>query len=441
MNFFQIALAVGMLGCGCRTPVEQPNVLIVDIDSLRADRLRPGAASSITPHLAGLVEDGVWFDQAIAPAGWTLPSFASLISGRHSPPELTAENVSPESREADPKLLTHILGANGYTVGAGWGNTLLSRHPRAQNWFNPKNVANLDSIETLTAQLRAAPPPEPFVYLLHDIDLHIYTERTYRPEPNADPGFHGTRIERYDAALRGYDTKVGALLEALDERNLRERTLIVVTSDHGQELMDHGMIGHGLIHYDNVLRIPLLIVDPDGPKGRIVEDLVLTQDIAPTILARVGLPVEPTMEGISLLPAMQGRGVALPERVAFSITHDRAASIRTSTTKFVLQQYGCKQNASPHPPLQDVQCPHLYDLLADPGEQINRANERPEQAAALQTQLLAWLGTRTPAPLSTNPAFARALREGGYWQATSKPAAAAERTGEKPASPPPPTQP
>lgn len=288
-------------------------------------------------------------------------------------------------------------------------------------------------------------------------------------------------IRRYDSALHHYDTVVGALLATLEETGLATRTVVIVTSDHGQDLFQHAMGDHG-IHYDDVLQIPLLIVDPalQGVPRRI-DAVVQTIDIAPTVLARAGIPADTTMDGQSLLPLLRGDDAGFVPRPVWSYTNGCNASVRADGFKLMIREYddlyldlarrwygrgedhvvplqawmdGLAAEPLPPPRMEGdndlmrtfgfVGTPsgfggvtgfagcrqltvELYDLTADPDEHVNLAMVRPDVSRALGVPLLRWMeerrsgqgGDRMMSPLSD--AQRKMMQERGYWKLVETP--------------------
>jgi arylsulfatase A-like enzyme len=403
------ALLLGLMACR-DAPVQEavepepetpPNFLIIDIDSLRADRLEPPP-----PAIASLVSRGVHFTHTITPSGWTLPSLTAMLSGQHSPNEL----MEPLEEPATTRTFPGILSAYGYHTGVAWGHTVLTEHPRSKTWLNPSGEVR-DMIGVLgVAKALAEDPPEPFVYLLHDTDLHVPLDTKSKPGPEQARA-------RYDHALQIYDRELQRVLQALDDTGLAERTVVVLLTDHGEELYDHDALGHGRMHWDTIIRTPMVIVDPALPssQGLVQTRAVSTLDLAPTLLERAGVEVHSEMEGISLLSAL--RGESLPEREFYTLTRHLTASLRTSRWKLILQALSCGDaERKEHPPLKQSQCELLYDLESDPLEQHNIAWRHPDRVEKMATQLLAWVAEQEVEDVHASPEFIEHLKERGYWE-------------------------
>jgi hypothetical protein len=280
-------------------------------------------------------------------------------------------------------------------------------------------------------------------------------------------------IDAYDANLRRYDRRVGRLLATLRRTGLDRRTVVVLVSNHGEDLFLHAYADHGQL-YDTVLRIPLVIADPAAPDpGRVVSAVVQSVDVAPTILARAGAAPAVRMVGQSLLPHLGLAEGRVPDRPVFSLTDGCNASLRTNGWKLLVRDddprvdwHGLVEAGGVEAPervdlrtfldahtVTDLTLPscaddptvrrnagaqpmatggitassvrsglyvELFDLAADPRESVNLARQRPEVAVPLVRDLLVWLAARRAAgdaaarePLTD--AQVRRLREQGYW--------------------------
>jgi choline-sulfatase len=393
--------------CVGRRDEERPNVLVVDVDSLRADRIGRGLA----PALDALAASGTSFTDALSASSWTLPSFLGLVAGRHPPGALFS--ATPEAGRLD-RLLPSILRAYGYHVAYAWGGTLLSDHPCRARWFGD-GATDVGDVEGAAAAVGTL--PEPWFLFLHDLDLHLPDGkgRADLTRTLQETGSRDAVIRRYDEALARYDARVAALLAALDRGGRGGRTLVALTSDHGEELFEHDELGHGKRMYETVMRVPLVVRDPAAAGPAQVTTRVQAIDLAPTLLARVGIPVHAEMEGI-VLPTMGGD---VPERALHAVANGRSAALWQDRWKLVLHPAGCtRDEATEHPPLRHLQCEQLVDLEADPAEAHDLSAREPDRAAAMRADLLAWAGTQDLADASGgNRAFVKVLQANGYWSA------------------------
>lgn len=373
--------------------VTPPNILIIDLAGLRSDRL-----DNPPPGIKTLQNQGVTFSHSIAPSSESATSFTAMASGR------TLPGAKPET-EASTWTLFKALGAAGYHTGVAWGNTGFNKPALQDAWLAPSSTPQeLGDIDGVTEVLKSD-IQEPFLILLHDMDL-------YRSVAASKAQDTRTAHRVYNQTLVSYDAKIQVLLDTLNDTTFDQRTIVVLTANHGVDLYDHSQPGHDSMLWDTVLRTPLIIADPSLPEsshGYIQSRPVSTLDLAPTLLERAGLNIPVEMEGISLTNALHTH--PLPERDFFSWTPNSAASIRNTKWKLILQPEGCtKREKESHSPLDGRQCTLLYDLDRDPDERENLTIGLPHVADQLEAQLLTWLSrhaqesTSTPAdPASTTP--------------------------------------
>jgi arylsulfatase A-like enzyme len=429
-----------------------PNVLILLVDTLRADVLGCyGAAPSPSPALDALARRGLVFDQVIAQSSWTLPSVASIFTGLEPPSHGVVGNPGPPGTEEDgdgasaylpdtlPTLAAHALAAGVTTVGVT-GNSLVSRETNLARGFETFVDLGATSdragwpqardINTAFLQWLRANKEHRFLAYLHYMDLH----EPYRPAHDLrppQPEAVRARVARGDAAtlyrkvasgaipplsdlevayLRGlytaqassWDRELAALLRALGDAGVQDSTVLIVLSDHGEEFMEHGRLGHSKSLYDELLRVPLLIAGPGIEAGRVAEQAQAI-DLFPTVAALLGLEVPPGLPGLDLLAGRETRP-AISETVrglAPDGTVTRILSLRTPGWKLI------------HMPAFELF--HLYDLASDPAERENRFDTAPE-GKELAGLLAEWERNVRPAPEASggDPRFQEKLRALGY---------------------------
>ena len=217
---------------------------------------------------------------------------------------------------------------------------------------------------------------EPFFLFVHTYQVHEpYTPpRGYKTLfPDGDQGDeHQRALADYEREVRYTDDLFGGVLDALEAGGLAERTILVVTSDHGEGFAEHFWNGHGFDLHDEALLVPLLVRAPGlVPAGRVVEEQIGLVDLTPTLLELVGVPTPPDVQGRSFASLLTGRGAAFVERPISSSALTASESIRTRTTKY----------------LKTPQGELYYDLVADPLEQRSRTAEDPAGVAAARALL------------------------------------------------------
>jgi arylsulfatase A-like enzyme len=197
---------------------------------------------------------------------------------------------------------------------------------------------------------------------------------------------------RYDAEVRYVDDHVGAVVRALETRGLSDRTVLVLTADHGESLGEHGYyFAHGWYAYDDTLRVPLLLRGPGVPAGRRVKESVSLIDLAPTVLDLLGLLPVQAMEGTSLRPFLVGTA---ERREAFAQTYygEGLAAYQLGTLKYVFKPpRAAGARPASDPPFPDAGQEWLFDLAADPGETTSVLGERGDVARTMRERLQEWL--------------------------------------------------
>ena len=419
-----ISLTLQLVAAG--QPFTTPNILLVTIDTLRADRLGSyGYAQARTPVLDRLAGEGVRFADATAHAPLTYPSHVAILTGRYQANfgvRLNGMNPLPDRAAT----IAETLKTGGYRTAAVVGSVILERSYGLDQGFDayddriavrPAETIAQSELQRSAAEVtaaatawlkssRAAQDGSPFFLWAHYYDPHL---------PYSAPAkFSAAAPGRpYDAEVAYVDAALGQLLEAIDRR----RTVVIVTADHGESLGDHGEPDHGFFLYDATLHVPLIIAGPAAGSGtggrqatapRVVREQVRSVDIAPTIAAIAGVKTDTPTDGVSLIPLMQGTArsdvpVSLAEswypRLHFGWSELR--SVRVGEWKYI---------AAPKP--------ELYDLRNDPAEGQNRINDRSAVAARLAAEVgrLSKLGapaTDTP-PAQPDQATVERLRALGY---------------------------
>lgn len=390
-------------------PAKPPNVLLVSIDTLRADHLSCyGYERQTSPTIDALAADGMLFEQAYSHSPKTAISHMSLLTSlvpeAHGVRQWEATGAVRLSDDI-PTLAT-LLRQQGYaTAGVTGGG-----HVRGELGFDqgmdsyvvsaPVEKGFARAAQWIESVVSAEDPP-PFFLFLHTYQVHdpyipgdpyrgLYTDPDYSGKivPSfaelkklATGGWeqrhaaYWARVDRsdpadvqhlrdlYDGGIRRVDDRLGRLLERLDAIGVRDDTLIVVLSDHGEEFLEHGEFLHEQI-YQELLRVPLILVPPAGAdarlRGRREQRVVRLIDVAPTILSVLGFPVPDHFQGVSLLPPPEGE--ATPAVEVMSSWHAGGwQALRVGDWKLV-------RKTRPTGVTQE-----LYDLAQDPGERKDRA--------------------------------------------------------------------
>jgi arylsulfatase A-like enzyme/Tfp pilus assembly protein PilF len=400
-----------------------PNILLVTIDTLRADRLGAyGYALARTPVLDRLAAEGVRFADATAHAPLTYPSHVAILTGRYAGSfgiRLNGMTALPESATT----IAETVKAKGYRTGAVVASVILERSYGLDQGFDsyddriaihPAETMALSELQRPADDVTAAAigwlkgpstPGTPWFLWAHYYDPHL--------PYSAPTRFSAAAPDRpYDAEVAFVDAELGKLLQAIDRR----RTIVIVTADHGEALGDHGEPDHGFFLYDATLHVPLIVSGPAvgaGPSAghsfapRVVREQVRSVDIAPTIAALAGVRGDAALDGVSLVNLLDGGArkevpVSLAEswypRLHFGWSELRSA--RVGEWKYI---------AAPKP--------ELYDLRTDRAEAQNRIADR----SAVAGRLAAEIGRSTAAakneeapPVQPDQATVERLRALGY---------------------------
>jgi len=369
LNLFLLFASWFAAGVGCAPP-SPPNVVVVLIDALRADHLSAyGYERATSPNLELLAAESVVFTNAHAQSPWTKPSvptlFTSLYPVQHGVYEGEAHGRSGglESDvlgEHHDTLAEHFATAGYETVA--WVNNahLEEAHGFAQGFVRYEHESfDAGEINSRFFEFLDTAGSRPFFAYLHYLDVHwpfqpgaefrdrfgeadgstLFDRKSWR---GLRDGINNgtvvlspadeTRLGRlHDAAILAFDRRLGELVDALRQRGLLENTVLLITSDHGEELLDHGRVGHGGTLYREVIEIPLLVRVPGG-RARLAHEPARLVDVLPTLLAAAGLPEADGVEGRDLLASH----AELPELVA-ETRHKRTyrVSVREGPWKYV----------------------------------------------------------------------------------------------------------
>lgn len=369
-------------GCGPRAPepsrasaAARPSILVISIDTLRADRLGCyGASAAETPNIDAWAREGVLFENAVSPVPITLPAHASMLTGllpyRHGVRDNGLYRLPP-----DVPTLAARLAETGYDTGAVVAAAVLDRQYGLARGFRlydddvggraglaiaerPAGAVT-DAAVALARQLRA-----PFFLFVHYFDPHA----AYRP-PAEIAGRFGERP--YDGEVAYVDREIGRLRRELGAA--LDAAAIVITADHGESLGEHGEATHGVFLYQSTLHVPLIVAAAGWPKGRRVSGLASNLDVTPTLLEIAG----------TTLPGLDGRALG-----ALARSEPSPARSIPLESEFGLNSYGW----SPLVGLTDgalkwIGAPEaeLYDLAADPAEAHSLLPARAGDARRLAT--------------------------------------------------------
>jgi arylsulfatase A-like enzyme len=372
---------------GLFPPRAPRNLLLISLDTLRPDRLGSyGYAPAQTPRLDALARSGLRFETATTVVPLTLPAHSSLMTGTF--PAWHGVRDNGGFYLGDEQLtLAEVLREKGYRTGGFVGAFVLDRRWGIAQGFDHYfddfdldkfgDVPSMDSIQRPGAQVvdqaltwLRADSKVPFFAWVHLYDPHAPYEA---PEPFRSR-FPRTAHGAYDAEIAATDAQVGRLLDALQADGRLAETLVVVVSDHGEMLGEHGEQTHGFFIYEAATRIPLIMAGP-GLDPRTVPDQVRMVDVMPTTLALLGVEAPKIVQGTSLLPLALGERINL---IAYSESWYPRYHYGWSELRAV-QDGRFKYVRAPRP--------ELYDLERDASESHNRASVDSARLDALARAL------------------------------------------------------
>jgi arylsulfatase A-like enzyme len=410
-----VAAACGLAG-GPARPVRPANLIVVTLDTTRADRLPAyGFAGVKTPATDRLASEGVVFDNAETVAPLTLTAHASLFTGLYPPHHGVRDNVAAPLSAAHVTL-AEILRAHGFRTAAFVGSIVLAQDRGLARGFDvygdgartgapaPRRRSADDVIDEALDWIRRL-DHGPFFLWIHLYDAHA---------PQTLPvEFRRAYGDSYEGAIAYMDAQIGRLLDVLEQRRLFATSAVVIAGDHGESLGEHGEREHGIFLYEGATHVPLVVCAPGVIPGRAATVTSLA-DVLPTVLDVFGIAAPGVLDGRSLAPVF--RGMPLPERAVYA--ESMYAKRFGWTPLRMMRDADFKYIAAPRP--------ELYDLRADPFEQRDISSERPRLAAALRARLAAieiGAATEDTAAASIDEETVRRIAALGYVSGGPSPAA------------------
>jgi len=390
------------------------NVLLITIDTLRADHLGVyGYRRPTSPRMDALARGGAFFDEAYTYWPKTRGSFVAMLTGRRAS-QTGYSKTHPLLLGMNPTL-AGVLKAAGYATAATVDNANLAKalgyaqgfDAYRETWEERALATEMDRTRAITGDgvryLAAARPGQPFLLWLHYVNPHApYTppapfdtafldeDARGGPRLGVVPGPHGGipkswavagqerlgyYVAQYDGEIAAVDQEVGRVLDALAASAVRDRTLVVLTSDHGESLGEHDyFFDHGENLFDPSLRIPLIVAGPGVKAGHRSAVFASTLDLVPTVLDAVKVSYPPELAGESLWPAAQGG--SRPNRARLQAQNDRnLIGVWDRQLKIVATPDGDRTSYA------------LFDRTADPGETRDQSKARPDDLRAQKREL------------------------------------------------------
>ena len=378
---------------------DAPNLLLITLDTTRADALGVyGQPLPTSPEIDRLANSGVLFEQVMTSHPETLPSHATIFTGKWPYAHGVRSNAGYLLAEHHVTL-AEVFRRRGYRTGAEIAAPVLRKQTRITQGFEHYRDLDSPGIERKIVRYKTGEVREreheirtaknitdrAIDFLREDRDgkfflwLHYFDAHS----PYAAPAAFNLRIPEspYHAEVASADHEIGRLVRELDRLGLRGRTLIVLTSDHGEGLDEHDEPSHSFYIYETTMRVPLIMSGLGMPASIRIPSLVRTADIAPTVLELMDMPALDGIQGVSLAPLLSGEVADLAltgysESTRFTATFGIAPlrTLRKGRWKYIH-----KVN------------PELYDLIGDPGELTNRLSEHPEIVRQMRADLEAML--------------------------------------------------
>jgi len=419
---------------------KKPNVILLGIDSLRRDHMSSyGYHRLTTPHIDKIASQGVLFEQHFSPSIPTTPAYASMLTGMDcfGSDVVALRHQGPLGDHV--KTLAEVLGENGYnTTCVGFTGNPSSRgfqkYLDYEAWLPDESgrcpkAENLNEV-AIPELKRLAAEDKPFLLFLRHMDPHspylpprpferiFYDGNEYDPNNKSMEPVYGFKpfadflkswipkgvtdqeyvSAQYDGAIAYMDACIQNIFQTVESLGIEEETLIVITADHGETLYEHDCYfdHHGL--YDCTLVVPLILKFPGKlPEGKRISDLTCIQDIMPTILDLLGIETDIRFDGRSLVPAI--RGESMPARTELYITECtwmRKHGWRTPEWKLIVAL---------EPDFHFKPEVELYNLIKDPLELNNVADQEPGVVKLLKERMEAHIARREKETNRTNPMY------------------------------------
>jgi len=429
--------AVIAMAAGCRRPppaaMTFPGapIVLISIDTLRSDHLPAyGYRGVATPAVDALRRDALLFERVYCHYPMTLPSHVSLLSGELPPVSGVRDNSGFPFDSSRHTFLPRLLRQGGYDTAAVVSASVLAagtglaagfdvyddRMPPAAGLGVEAKRPGADSVRAALGWVRGRARGHPFFLFLHLYEPHAPYDP---PEPFASR----YRASPYDGAIAAADAAVGELLRELERLGIYDRAVVMLLSDHGEGLGEHGEQQHGMFLYRTTLQVPLLLKLPGSLLGgRSVRAPAQLIDVAPTLARLAGVPVPPGLAGEDLLELAGSAGAA--GATGEGRRGEAGARPIYAETLGPRLHFGWSELTSliqGRLHLEDGPEPEIFDLAADPGETRNRlAGERRALAAMRQAIRAIYRPPAPPRPVDAETA--RRLAALGYVAAAGTPA-------------------
>lgn len=400
-----------LAGCEREQGPLRPNLILVSIDTLRADHLSCyGYERHTSPTLDKLASEGVLFENAHATSPWTLPSHGTLLTGFY--PSQNGLNSELSTLPSELETLAMVLSKHSFSTAAVVNSFFVSRRFGFDRGFDyfcfvPENHAPAGAAPIIIEQAIQwvqQHKSQQFFLFLHFYDVHgnycslpRYEKQFVGPYNGVADGSLAQLLEfrkgkilldevdikhlvdLYDAGIRQLDDQLKRLFNFLQQEALLEKSFLIVTSDHGEEFLDHGGVLHGRTQYQELIHIPLIIQGPGIPPSKRFKGIVSLVDVMPTTISLLGIPSPSHFAGLDLCPLWQESLYKLPDRFIFSEADQY--NVKNNIKRAVWQgRYKL------HYDLLTKKL-ELYNLADNPTERLDIASEHPSVVELLFAEL------------------------------------------------------
>ena len=401
-------------GCGKRLQVKRPNIILIVIDTLRADHVACyGYQRNTTPNIDRLAGEGVLFKNAISAAPWTMASIASLLTSQY--PCVLGLRKKPAMLDTRFPMLSEVLKRYDYAtygvftaasfsprlgVSRGFDDYCYKRGKRRGTRFSSPYVTKA-ALSFLREGYK-----EPFFLFLHYFDPHynyvLHKQYDYYPHyrgsvrsdhPILDlwPKLHELSeddirylLALYDSEITFTDEYIGKVLDELKKQGLYEDSIIIVTADHGEEFVERGWLGHTITLHEEMLHVPLIMKLP-GYGARVIDSLVGLIDVVPTIYQYLGLKMTEGLEG---RPLDLDGGDSIADKPIFSETFNPQKA-RPNVRPIAFRSIVFANWKLIYDEIKDST--QVYDLSEDPHERNDLSGQHSEQNRMLKGLLSKWI--------------------------------------------------
>jgi len=412
--------SIWLSGCGKQWRGRRPNIILIVIDTLRADHVGCyGYHRNTTPNIDRLALGGVLFKNTISSAPWTLPSIGSLLTSQY--PSILGIRNRMSALDSKFPLFSELLKQYDYTTYGVVSHTQVSAclgFGRGYDHYDEESV--FASPQDVKKRFRTISSPlvtrkavsflqksrrKPFFLFTHYFDPHfnyvlhekynyyplykgslysgqaMYSLRQKRQSLSADDIKY--LLALYDSEIAFTDEYVGRLLDELKRQGLYDDCIIIVTADHGEEFMERGWLGHTITLYQELIRVPLIMKFPGG-KAQIIDSPVGLIDVMPTVLDYLGIDLPGGLQGKTLSLV---NPVSIPKKPIFSETFKTQPTSAIGPIAFTSVLLGNRKLI--HDGVRDSE--KIFNLSEDPHEQSNLSDQQSEENRMLRALLSKWL--------------------------------------------------